>query len=1083
MMLHRRNRIFYLSVLILLLSSLACSLPSLIQRQTTTPSAPVSQATALPGQPTRTAVAKPSQPTPTPQPLPPAIVESLPPTAAELSLLSPVTFYFNQPMQRDSVEASLSVQPAVNGSFSWNDDATLVFQPSAPLSPDSEIVFTVNPGAQAANGLSLPEPINLEYHTAGYLGLTQILPEPGAYDVDPSSAVVVAFNRPVVPLGADPAGSPAAFSLDPLPQGQGRWLNTSTYAFYPDPQLEGGVTYSVHLNQDLQSIDGSPLAQVDEPLRPANEWSFITASPRLASLKPDPQGSTIRLDDKFILEFNQPMDPQSVEANFSLVQGGGAAVSGASSWNTALTEMTFTPSDLLAHDTEYVLRLGQDASARGGTPLGTPFSAVYQTVPPLAVLSSDPPDGGVKSNYSSVTLYMTGPVLDSKLESYVSMEPPVNNLQVYWSEFDRALSIYGDLLMPATDYTLIVSPELPDPWGGTLGEEYRLSFTNAPLPPNITLTNAGDAIFVTGQDTALSAQVTNISNLSLSLGSVPLDDFFSLVSSQNAYDNRQSYHPADAVSWQQSLDIAPNISQDASFYIQPDRSPLQPGLYLLRFENLPADVYAGPYPVVVSDLQVLFKLSATEALVWAVNLNGFTPVADAPVTIYDSNGGVLASGQTDDQGIYHAEIPTLTDPYGIYYAVVGAPGEDNFGMALSSWSMGISSWDFDISGNIVPPQLKGYLYTDRPIYRPGQTINFRAVVRQAYDGRYSDPGISSLPLALYVDYGTELASFDLPLSEYGTAHGEFTLPADAKPGYYRLGYKGEDSTVNMDLYFQVAEYRKPEIDVKVAFIGDEAHISDTLHADVNAQYFFGAPAVDVPVVWTLSAEDEVFPLPGYETGVSALSWLESTYSPVPPGFFSRQIDSGEARTDSGGALALEFPPGVDSYAQPGSMQKYTLEVTLTDESGQPVSARDSITVHPADFYIGVQSESWVGRAGEDAGFKVQTVDLAGKPDGGRDLRADFQKVVWEKDERSPAVSPIRAADVHPGLHACRQHRFQHRRYGARSPGVYSSRARHLSAGYNRWRRPDGDPVLGRRSGSGHLAGFAQQPHRVDRQPG
>jgi len=121
-------------------------------------------------------------------------------------------------------------------------------------------------------------PVSLEYQTAGFLELTQILPEPGAYDVDPESAVVVAFNRPVVPLGADSAGLPAAFTLDPLPAGEGKWLNTSTYAYYPDPQLEGGKTYTVHLNEDLVSFDGSPLAKVDEPLRPANEWSFITLS-------------------------------------------------------------------------------------------------------------------------------------------------------------------------------------------------------------------------------------------------------------------------------------------------------------------------------------------------------------------------------------------------------------------------------------------------------------------------------------------------------------------------------------------------------------------------------------------------------------------------------------------------------------------------------------------------------------------------------------------------------------------------------------------------------------------------------------
>lgn len=997
-----RNPLLYLLPIGLLLVTLSCSLPSLLQRGKTTPSATVGQVTTLPGKPTKAPTEKPPQPTPTPQPLPPAIVESNPSPKAELSLLSPVTFYFNQPMQRDTVEAALSVQPAVDGSFSWSDDATLVFQPAAPLSPESEVVFTVNPGAKAANGLTLDQPVSLEYQTAGFLELTQILPEPGAYDVDPQSAVVVAFNRPVVPLGADPAGLPPAFSLDPLPSGAGKWLNTSTYIFYPDPQFEGGKTYNVRLNQDLRSMDGSPLAQVDEPLRPANEWSFITAEPRLATIDPDPERTTIRLDAKFVLTFNQPMDPQSVEANFSLLEAGSNPISGGVTWNETYTEMTFTPDNLLVRDTDYSLQLAGDATARGGTPLGSSFTAMYRTVPSLSVVSTDPPQGGVKPNYQGISIFMSGPVLDKNLEDYVRLEPYTPNLQVYWSEYDRILSISGDV-SPAGDYTLTISPDLPDPWGGTMGEEYVLRFQNGSLSPNVSIMNSGDAIFITGNDTTLTAQVTNISNLSLSLGSVPLEDFINLVSGENSYEERQRFQPADQVTWQQNLEVAPNISQRTSFYIQPDQSALSPGLYFLRFNDLPGEVYSGPYLMVVSDVQVLFKLAATEALVWAVNMDGFTPVADAPVAIYDSHGQVLATGQTDEQGIFHEEIPVLKDPYSTYYAVVGAPGDANFGMALSSWSMGVAPWDFGISGDIVPPQLDGYLYTDRPIYRPGQTVYFRAAMREAYNGRYSDPGISTVPLALY--YGDEVASFDLPLSKYGTAHGEYTLPVDAKPGYYRLSYKPdkENTMVNMDIYFQVAEYRKPEIDVQVEFTADEALISDTLTANVDANYFFGAPATDVPLNWTLMTEEDYVYLPGYEMGISALSWMENAYRPHYP-WFSRTITSGEARTDANGKLVLEFPPGTDPYAEPGSRQNYTLEVTLTDESGQPVSARDSIVVHPSDFYIGVQPESWVGRAGEESDFKIQVVDWDGNPAGERSLRADFQKVVWEKDENT-SINP------------------------------------------------------------------------------
>jgi len=67
------------------------------------------------------------------------------------------------------------------------------------------------------------------------------------------------------------------------------------------------------------------------------------------------------------------MDPQSVEANFSLLEAGGNLVPGGSSWNEAFTEMTFTPDNLLSRDKEYTLQILGDATAPAWNPLWGPL--------------------------------------------------------------------------------------------------------------------------------------------------------------------------------------------------------------------------------------------------------------------------------------------------------------------------------------------------------------------------------------------------------------------------------------------------------------------------------------------------------------------------------------------------------------------------------------------------------------------------------------------------------------------------------------------------------------------------------------
>ena len=942
---------------------------------------------ALPSVPTR-------QPAPTPpsaqkEPLPPVLAEVSPLDGSQLGLDQPFTFYFSQPMDRNSVEAALYGLPA--GSLSWSDDSTLTYTPKQPFETNSEITVAILSSAKAANGLNLSEPVTLTYNTSDMLRAINFLPEPASQDIDPKAAVAVTFNQPVVPLGAE--ASPEAFSIDPPVSGSGEWLSTSTYIFYPNPALAGGAAYTVNLNTDLVSTTG---AQMDIAER-SIAWSFQTALPRLVSVQPSNE-QTLSLDPTITLTFNQAMDPTSFEAGFSFSSGSGQ-VAGELIWSDDRTEMTFEPDELLDRNSVYTLNITKQISAVSGTPLALEQQYRYFTYGDFAIHSSDPGEGASKDKTGNVRIFFTAPPKDiDTLDDLVSLRPAISNQGLYLD--GTTLNVSG-FYLPESEYTLTISPELEDKWGQPLGRPFELNFRTPPARPNLSVPFWGNTYFVRPDEPVLQANATNIRRADVSVAAILFSDF-QLLTGPKSYEALQSFMPQNAVTYSRTYRLVSNRSQPVGLPLAVSDQELGTGFYFVSVTSpqldQPPDGGDRGYLVTASHVNLTFKIGATDALLWAVDLRTNEPVS-APFTIYNHEGSAVISAQTDSQGLWRGDFSPQENPGQTFTAVLSEPGQEDFGVALSSWYSGVAPWDFGISLRPRVPEPETYLYTDRPIYRPGQTVYFRGAVRQAFNGRYTLPEFTSVPLELHGSSGRTLQIFELSLSQYGTIHGEYPLSDEAQPGHYSLS----NSDLGAHLSFVVAEYRKPELELNVAFEEDHVKVGGQVRAESGANYYFGSPAGNVDVQWSLFARPTYFHLPGYQTGVIEDDWLIPAWA--SDGNFGRVLENGTTRTDADGSLALDFP----NIPETDAPQALTLELTAQDESGFPVSARAEMTLHPADFYIGLRPDQWLGRSGEEVGFGVLTADWDGNASPSNTLQAEFKKVRWERSEGMhgmPSYEPV-----------------------------------------------------------------------------
>jgi len=271
---------------------------------------------------------------PTPEPrqdLPPAVVEVTPLPNTYIGLEEPISLYFNQGMDRESVEAAIHFEPNTSGLFTWEDDSIVTFTPDEPLSAGSNLRLTLSTSAQALNRESLQSPVEVNFMTAEYLEVVQTVPAHNTQNVNPESVIFVAFNQPVVPLGGE-ADAQAAFTLLPEVKGSGEWLNTSTYAFTPEPTMNGGAQYTLTLNPALTAASGASLKPDEE-----SSFQFTTTHPQVLTIQPF-EGNSLSLDGPIVIQFNIRMNPSSVEENFNLISPSGAKVNGAFEWDEDFTK-------------------------------------------------------------------------------------------------------------------------------------------------------------------------------------------------------------------------------------------------------------------------------------------------------------------------------------------------------------------------------------------------------------------------------------------------------------------------------------------------------------------------------------------------------------------------------------------------------------------------------------------------------------------------------------------------------------------------------------------------------------------------
>ncbi|MFN2567116.1 MAG: MG2 domain-containing protein [Gemmatimonadaceae bacterium] len=855
-------------------------------------------------------------------------------------------------------------------------------------------------------------------------------------DASPLAAISVTFDRPVAG-SLDRIVDPATIlRVEPAVAGKAEWRDPMTIRLNPAAALAPGAQYTVTVANNFRAMDGSALA---EPHR----FTFRARGPMLlAGLPVNVEGERARHvapNQRFQLVYSAPVDLAKLSAAAYLEFG--AACGG-----ERIVRLTATAQRRIRDDDDYRLRgaggwrrdhsldslrrvvqLTPQAALSRGCAGELVAPAVLEDQPSreqarwgfdtygelrLVVLQCDEPRTRFCPS-GPLTVAFTNPVRGAEVLRRLRFIPAAP-FTVRDTVSESLTWTLEAKLQPNVGYAVVADTAMRDVFGQPLRGNPALGYRTTGYAPAVRYAFGRLLVERVGFRT-LAVQHVNVDTLVAVVVPVP-DTLEAAMLGRFAWADGELWESLSARANVQRLSVRTGADRPMVTGVRlpaPDASrATEPTLFAVKVGGDGTLEDAPTALVQVTDLGVHARIGPTEGVVWVTGVSDGSAKKGARVVLHDARGRRLATAVTDERGV--ARLVGWTVPPGgegddeshggLEGYVAVTLGEDRALTAINRWDPDLSPWRFNVSsawGDERLP-LAGAVFTERGIYRPGERVHAKAIVRDGSLGALRVPTAGDS--LKWIFHGRDegiLREVTTRLSAFGTADHMLELPAGAQIGHYRVEIRskrqGKWRSVAQTGY-RVAEYRPPEFLVDLNAETKARLPGDVFAARVQARYLFGAPMGRAEVSWeakqaSVSAWALKIPgVDGWYVGDWGAWWEWDDEE--RPGVFASRTDTLDARGER--ALSITLPAPTK-----GRAARVTVEASVTDINRQVVGARTTTHVHPAEFYIAAKpsGDRYFWKAGTPQSVSVITVRPDGQKVSGVRIRGAVVRREWHQVRR------------------------------------------------------------------------------------
>ncbi len=306
-----------------------------------------------------------------------------------------------------------------------------------------------------------------------------------------------------------------------------------------------------------------------------------------------------------------------------------------------------------------------------------------------------------------------------------------------------------------------------------------------------------------------------------------------------------------------------------------------------------------------------------------------------------------------------------------YLAFANSKNNQAFALSNSHWN------SFSNSG-----KWKIYAYTDRPAYRPGETVNWKAITRKYSGGQYYVSDNEKIHYQIVDARGNIVSEGSSTTNQYGSIWGELNLTKEMQLGSYRINFKNSTNEKYLAgaSLFRLEEYKLPEFKGKISIGSSKGkkpksfQIGDVVSGNVNAEYYFGGSVSSANVKLIIYQK----PFNHWWHPQRNFDWY---YDKINKGSIHRHFGKGTVvkelnlKTDSTGNVTFTFE--TPQYSDQD--YEYIIEARITDSSRREIIVKRSIKVTRQSYYVYLNLDHNIYKPNDEIKLNIKTLDANNRP--------------------------------------------------------------------------------------------------------